>query len=251
GAADTGKTHLARLLLARLAGRGGRPALLGTDVGQPPIGAPACLAVAVDPPWERATASWFVGAVTPARHLLPIVGGGVALAQVAREAGADALVVDTDGLVAGGFGRAFRYHQALALGATDVVVLERGGEMAALRALLARPDRTIHRVRPADAAHARSRETRRAFREERFAAHLAGGRTVALRRARLLGPEWTPDAPAAEAPPGTLVGLLDASHLCLGLGVVLDARPDALVVHTPCAALDRVAWVRLGDVRLP
>src|SRR5690349_22160247 len=69
GAADRGKSSFARHLAARA---GVRTALVSADVGQPSVGAPACVGMALRRPWRTADALWFVGDVSPARHLLPI-----------------------------------------------------------------------------------------------------------------------------------------------------------------------------------
>src|SRR5579862_1153996 len=117
GAADRGKSHFARWLVA---GSPQPAALLSADVGQPSLGPPACLAVAPRRPWRAPDRLWFVGDVTPVRHLLAIVTGAARLAARARSVGAARIVIDSSGLVDGPLGRVLKYHKAIAAGVTDV-----------------------------------------------------------------------------------------------------------------------------------
>jgi polynucleotide 5'-hydroxyl-kinase GRC3/NOL9 len=243
GAADRGKSHLARWLVARSP----HPAaLLSADVGQPSLGPPACLAVAFRP-WRTPERLWFVGDVTPARHLLTIVAGAARLATRARSAGAARVVIDSSGLVDGPLGRVLKYHKAIAAGVTDVVAIERDGELTPLVAFLETIAR-VHRVAPADVARARDRDERRRYRERRFRTELRGAEVLRFDRRRVVGSAW--DAAASAPLPETLVGLLDRDGLCIGLGAVHAIRDRVLEVRARRPPPRTVAWLRLGTLRV-
>jgi polynucleotide 5'-hydroxyl-kinase GRC3/NOL9 len=236
GAADRGKSSLARHLARLGAARGRRVALVSADVGQPSVGVPACLAVALGPPWETPAALWFVGDVTPVRHLLPIVVGTGELVRRAHAAGADLVVVDTDGLVHGGLGRAVKWHLALAARATDVLAVARGGEIDPLLDLLAVPGRAVRRVPPSPAARLRSPAERRAWRERAFRTHFRDATRQRVAPHRVVGADGGPRPPDAALAPGTLLGLLDGQRTCLGLGRVVAATSRAVeIVASPRA----------------
>jgi polynucleotide 5'-hydroxyl-kinase GRC3/NOL9 len=244
GAVDRGKTHLARWL-ARAAPRAAR---VSADVGQPSLGPPACAAMALRRPWRAPDALWFVGDVTPARHLLPTVAGTARLADRARASGAEPVVIDTGGLVDGPLGRLLKYHKAVAARVSDVVAVAERDELGPLLALLETVAR-VHRLPPVPAARARGREERRRYRERGFRTLLRGARLLRFDLRRAIGPGWSTGAD--DAPPaGTLVGLLDRDAFCVGVGTVHAARGRVLEVRARRPAPGAVAWLRLGTLRV-
>ncbi|HJQ84645.1 MAG TPA: Clp1/GlmU family protein [Candidatus Binatia bacterium] len=241
GAADRGKSHLARWLVGQA---GQRAALVSADVGQPSLGVPACLAMAHRRPWRTPQALWFAGDVTPVRHLLPIAVGTARLVERARGAGARLVVIDTGGLVDGPLGRLLKVHKALAARATDVIAVVDGDELGPLLAVVGTVAR-VHRVAPVPVAGARDRDERRAYRERRFRAHLRGAAPVRFDLRRVVGPSWS----VGERPvPGTLVGLCDRDGFCLAVGIVhaIRARAVDVLVRRPPART--VASLRLGTL---
>jgi polynucleotide 5'-hydroxyl-kinase GRC3/NOL9 len=246
GAVDRGKSHLTRWLAEHAAPA--RAALVSADVGQPSLGVPACAAMALRRPWRAPDALWFVGDVTPARHLLPTVIGTARLAARARVAGAGLVVIDTGGLVDGPLGRLLKYHKAIAAGVTDVVALEERDELTALLALLGGIAR-VHRLAPVPAARARGRDERRRYRERAFRAHLRGAVVVRFDARRVIGPGWSPGLDGTPLP-GTLVGLLDREAFCLRLGIVRAARGRSVEILVRPPPRRTVAWLRLGTLRV-
>jgi polynucleotide 5'-hydroxyl-kinase GRC3/NOL9 len=248
GEAGTGKSHLSRWLVEHAAGRGTTAALVSADMGQPSVGVPTCLALATEPPWTDANALWFVGDTTARAHVLPMVVGTAQLVRRARAGGAALVVVDTSGLVAGAMGRAVKYHKALAAGVEEVVALQRGRELEPLLGVLDAAARRVQRVTPAAPAHDRTRPQRQDYRQTRFRAHFAGATVRRFRRAQLL------DASGSlglETPPaGTLLGLLDGTGFCLGLGLSVEARRDGQDVLTAVREPDAVARLQAGNLRL-
>lgn len=267
GPAGSGKSTLARWLVGQLARSLDRVALVDCDPGQTSVGVPGCVGLALTGPWEAPAASWFVGATTPTRHLLPLVVGAARLARHARERGAQAVVLDAPGMVDGAVARVLLHHLATATGVDQVIAIEPppgvgspgdrgqggrgpdgGGGLADLLAVLAAPERRIERLAPAAGARDRSRDERRRHREGRFAAHLAGAATRLFSPRRVLGPDWSFGGGARLAP-GTALGLLDGDGFCLGLGVLEEVHADRLAVRTPVAEVPVVRLVA-GDFRL-
>lgn len=247
GPGGSGKTHLSRYLVARATAPA---ALVSADVGQPSFGVPGCLGMALRRPWRRPAAMWFVGNVSPAGHLLPIVVGTARLVERARAAGAELIVVDTGGLVDGALGRLVKYHKALATGAAHVAALQRDGEVEHLLTPLALVA-TVHRVAPAAVARDRSREERRTWREARFRAHLHGASVRRFDRRRVVGADFSAGLPPGrDVAAGTLVGLLDQDGLCVCVGVVRAVRARTVDVAARLDDPRRVAWIQLGTLRI-
>lgn len=255
GGPASGKTSLARWLVGQL-GRGlDRVALVDCDPGQTSIGVPGCLGMAITGPWEAPAALWFVGATSPPGHLLPAVVGAARLVSRARSAGAQAVILDSSGLVAGGAARALHYHLALAAEVDQVVVIGGSGdrdgdgaEVEEIVGLLQGEGRTVERVSSSAAARDRGPGARRDYREARFAAHLQGGRARWVSPRRVFGADWRGEASDGLAE-GTVVGFLDGEGFCLGLGIVEEVHEDRVAVYT---AVTDVPLVRLqaGRFRL-
>ncbi len=110
GATGVGKTTLARSLASALSASAGPVALVSADMGQQSVGVPTCIGLSLGEPWDRATAMWFVGDITPRGNLLPTVVGTAMLAQRARAEGARTMIIDTTGMVGDPLGPLLKYH---------------------------------------------------------------------------------------------------------------------------------------------
>lgn len=247
GAGGSGKTHFARWLVAHAATRA---ALVSADIGQPSVGVPACLGLALRRPWTAPAAMWFVGDVAFGGHLLPVVVGTARLVARAQAASAALVVVDTSGLVAGALGRLLKWHKALAVGARDVVALQQADELEPLLAPLGRLA-TVHRVPPVGVARERSRDERRAWREARFREELRDADVHRFDRDRVLAADWSAGLPPGrDVPARTLVGLLDRDGFCRSVGVVNAVRARTIDVAARCEDPSAVAWIQLGTLRV-
>jgi polynucleotide 5'-kinase involved in rRNA processing len=247
GKGGSGKSHLARWLAENAATPA---ALVSADVGQPSVGVPACLGMALPPRWETPAAMWFVGDVAFGGHLLPVVVGTARLAERARSDGAELVVVDTSGLVDGALGRLLKYQKTLALRARHVIALQYEDELEPLLAPLARLA-TVHRLVPVAVARERSRDERRAWREERFRRILRGAKVRRFDRSRVLATDWSAGLPPGGDPAvGTLVGLLDRDGFCRRVGVVRAAGARTIDVAVGGDADRAVAWLQLGTLRV-
>jgi polynucleotide 5'-hydroxyl-kinase GRC3/NOL9 len=250
GAAGTGKSHLARYLLAQLDRSLDRVALVDADPGQTTVGVPACLGLALTRPWQAPAAAWFIGDVTPRRAALPSVVGAAVLARRARRSGAQAVVVDSCGLVGGPHGVTLQVHLALAAEVDQVVALERDRELSPLLAALGARGLRIHRLRPVREAVDRSPEARRRYREGRFAAHFHGARVRRFGFSKLMAADLHGPVQRSDLGVGRVVGLLDGEGFCLALGLVTGLGSDHLAVATPWAEPGCVQRLQLGQLVL-
>lgn len=254
GASDTGKSTLARYLYQALCRDGCRAAYLDTDVGQSTLGLPTTLNLGLASeagddsfPPEGVRTSFFVGATTPQGHMLPTVIGTYRLQQRALALGAEAVVVDTTGLVdrAQG-GKALKQWKIELLWPSMVVGLQRGRELEPILWPLRR-ERRVRCVELPVSPHVleRSRETRIARRRERLAGYLSAA------QARLLVLRQTAAYDLERLAISTLLAFQDAEGFALGLGVVeeADRLAGTVVVRTPLSDLQGTASVRFGAAR--
>jgi polynucleotide 5'-hydroxyl-kinase GRC3/NOL9 len=254
GASDTGKSTLARYLYQALCRQGRRAAYLDTDLGQSTLGMPTTLnlALASEPrddrfPPQGVALTYFVGAITPRGHMLPTVVGAHRLQQRALALGADAIVVDTTGLVdpADG-GKALKQWKIELLAPSVVIGLQRRRELEPILWPLRRDGRVRSVEMPVSPmVVARSREARIARRRELLSRTFEGAplQGVAFHRMAVYDLE--------RLAAGGLLAFQDGDGFALALGVVeeVDRSDGTALVRTPLASLEGVRSVRLGAAR--
>ena len=105
GPPDVGKSTFARYLFRRFCAVFPCVAYLDGDPGQSTLGPPGTMTLALaekgDETFPPKGRIWrgFVGSVSPAGHMLPVLICAARLAEAARDAGAQVIVYDTTGLI--------------------------------------------------------------------------------------------------------------------------------------------------------
>ncbi len=258
GAPGSGKSSLARYLLERLGDGGDSPALLSADMGQPAVGPPCCLALALRPPWREPDRMWFVGDISPIGNLVPAVLGVARLAAWARAAGACSVIVDPTGLVEGPVARLLKYHEALAAGAEVVIAIGGEAELEPLVGVLRGVAGEVRAIAPSSRARVRSVEERRAARQARYASHFRGGAVRVFSRALIVSANWIAgranaagcgDA-ATRVSRGKLLGLLDRGGFCLALGIAEEELDEDVRVFTAWEKPEAVSAIHEGRVEI-
>ncbi|HVH53177.1 MAG TPA: Clp1/GlmU family protein [Actinomycetota bacterium] len=257
GGLDTGKSTLSRMLL-RAGVDAGRPsAFLDADVGQKTVGPPTTISLKavrsladLEPETlAAADALSFVGSTSPQGYLLPVVTGVVALAQRAREGGADLLVVDSGGLVSGISGQILKYHKVEMLRPDLVVGLQRGEELQPLLGVIQRFFSTevvslgVHPDVVPTTVEQRA-ENREAAMRRYFSAELHRWRV----KPTVFMPALPPMFNLANLD-RLLVGLSDGDGGYLGIGY-LEYGPEDGVLRLISPVAEGPKALRLGSVRL-
>ena len=257
GGLDVGKTTLARRLLAAALAAGRACAYLDTDLGQKAVGPPTAVTLKLvrsdadlaPEALAREDAMAFVGGTSPQGHLLPLVTGATRLLGLARERGADLVVVDTSGLVSGVFGQITKYHKVEMLQPDLVIGLQRGEELLPLLGVIQRFFATeVIPLGEVPGVVATSVEERADNREAAMRRYFAGE----IHRFRVKPTVFMPALPPlfdlAELN-RLVVGLSDGAGATTGLGY-LEHTPgeEDLRLVTPVAAGPKA--LRLGSVRL-
>lgn len=252
GAPDTGKSTLASYLYTRLCAEGRRAAFLDGDPGQSTLGPPATLTLIIGEPGSARFPPagklyrWFVGAVSPRGHMLPLLVGAARLVAAAREAGAEVVVYDTSGLVDPGQGGVnLKLAKVDLLQPNAVIAIQRERELEPLLVPLRGGRRTrLIELQPSGAVQPRDMAARQAHRAGQFARYFADARLLAVD----LGSVAT--LPAETFTFNQLVALEDRHGFTVGLGIVRRADPVARQVSllTPLRSLQGVDALRLGDL---
>ena len=252
GASDTGKTTLARKILAEAVATGRAAAFIDADVGQTTVGPPTCVGLkyvstrAHLEELERADALRFVGSVSPDGLVLPQVIATSTLVDKARHS-ADAIVVDTTGSISGIVGQTLKYSKVELCRPDLVVALQRGGEMEPVVGMLNRFfDARVSTIGVDPSVSPSSVEERQAHRSKRFSEALA----EPLSRWRVRPTVFAPTLPEGldlARLDRVLVGLHDGTGECRGLGVLAHEN-DTLLVATNRG--EDMQGLRLGSMRI-
>ena len=252
GAADTGKTTLARHLARDALAAGRSVALVDADVAAATVGPPACVGLRyLENPKDLthlhdADELRFVGSVHPGGVVLPHVVAAAALVERARRR-ADYVVLDTTGVVAGVVGQTLKYHLMELCSPAVVIAMQRGNEMEPIIGMLKRfLGARIAKASPSPDHVPLSPVERSEQRSKAFAEALPNP----LERWRVQSTVFAPTLPEGfdlDKLEGMLVGIQDGDGRCLGLGVI-EFVDGVLRVATPHG--EAMRGLRLGSMRI-
>lgn len=263
GAPDTGKSTVAHFLIFQSVKAGMRTAYIDGDLGQSIVGPPATLGMVLpaEPPVDMNELGWsrlyFIGATSPAGHLLATATGVNKLAKRAAEEGAEIVVVDTTGLVAGEMGFELKFYKIELLGPRHIIAIQRGGEVEhILRGLRGRKGMKVHRLSPHQGVRQRSPEVRRAYREQRFQEYFRCSvrKAISLDAVEFIHPALPllQSEGVDERLKGTLVGLNDEEYFTRGLGIWdgFDREGNEVSLLTPLDDFNDIRYLHLGHISL-
>jgi polynucleotide 5'-kinase involved in rRNA processing len=252
GAPDTGKSTLARQIMAKGVEAGRSVAYVDADVGQSTVGPPSCVGLR----WINTEADLndlstaddmrFVGSTTPERLVLQQVLATATLVDVARRS-ADLVVIDTTGAISGVIGQTLKFHKMELCRPELVVALQRGAEMEPIIGMLRRFFAARVEALP---VHPNVAPVSPDERSERRRAGFAVAFQDPLERWRVRPTVFAPTISAGldlARLDGMLVGIQDGEGHCLGLGV-LEYEEGVLRVITNCG--EGMQGLRLGSLRI-
>jgi polynucleotide 5'-kinase involved in rRNA processing len=252
GDSETGKTHLAKLLLEDAVAAGRTVAFVDGDVGASTVGPAACVGLSVitgpddmerfhEPDELR-----FVGSVEPNGVVLPHVVAVASLVDIAMGK-ADLVVLDTTSVVSGVVGQTLKYHLAELAKPSLVVALTRGSELEPVIGMLRRflsirvaevePDEDVISSGPIERSEARAAAFRRDL----------GSDPQRWRVQTTVFAPTLPDGFDVSRLDGMLVGVQDEQGRCRGLGV-LEHTDGTVRVATQHG--DEMRGLRLGSLRV-
>ena len=252
GAANTGKTTMARLLLRDALEAGRSVAYVDSDVAASTVGPPACVGLR----WVRSPADLenlatadsmrFVGSTQPQGVVLPHVVATATLIDEARQ-GADFVVLDTSSVVSGVVGQTLIYHITELCDPGLIIAIQRGEELEPAIGMLRRflgtriaksePPPGLSIAGPLEQRARLITAFRQAFEPE-------------LQRWRVHTSVFAPTLPEAfdlSRLEGMLVGVQNEAGACLGLGAL---EHDDGVIRVATQHGDQMRGLRLGSMRI-
>ena len=239
GGVDVGKTYTATALANRCYEHGLKVAVVDADVGQSDIGPPCCIGMGI---LEREIQKisevplhslYFVGNTSPNGCMRECVNGAAAAAKKAKKLKADIIIVDSTGWIEGEDAERFKLSEIKAIDPSIVIAIEREDELGHITQHL---NKEVIKLRMSSETRSRTREERRALREEAYNRYFRAAEDSVFELSTLA---WLPEE-------GTIVGLFD--RICegngegedeyggiQGLGILreIDYEREKAVVFTP------------------
>ena len=252
GAPDRGKSTFCAYLSWFLLRHGHQPAYVDADIGQKDIGPPATISLGY-PNLDQALATlpvsalYFVGAVSPLGHLLPMVVG---TRKLAEQAGKPFVLINTSGLVAG-VGEVLKTFQIDSLQPDLIVTLEQDRELEAIVA--AHRHFPIVRLASSPLVQSKSMELRHQRRLAAFRYYFRHARLrhVALQDLILQRLPVEGYRPREEIfPLNRLCALADRQQQVLGLALIrgYDDHHRTITLYSPVR--ESCPVLQLGDLHL-
>lgn len=173
GKVDTGKSTLCRFLAEKALDKSLTVGLVDADVGQSWIGPPTTIGMKIlnsmDELDDSADKLYFVGNLSPERHLLQCVTGTKLMVEAARNSGAQLIIVDTTGLIDPPIGVVLKQHKIELVRPDHLVCIRHTRElMPIIESYKYTKKFQIHRIKRHKSVVRKSTEERRKFRQERF-----------------------------------------------------------------------------------
>jgi len=257
GGIDTGKTSFGLNIAEAARSRGMRVAYVDADIDHPTVGPPACVGLKFCHGLERvdketiatADALSFVGSVTPRGHAFALATATAHLVALARDVGAELIVVDTSDYISGVYAELLKYRKLQLVRPDAVVGFQRGEELEPILSTVARFfSIPVTGLKVAPGVRERSVEERAAYREAKLRSYFP----PPLSRWRVKPTVFMPTLPPEIDPArldGLIVGLDDGKGSCLGIGV-LEFDQEERVLRMVSSVAEPARGLLLGTVRI-
>ena len=233
GSVDVGKTFTVTSIANRFYEEGLKVAVVDADVGQSDLGPPCCIGMGVlEKEIQKLSevplhSLFFVGNTSPNGCMRECVRAAVAAVKKAEGLNADVIIVDSTGWIEGADAKRFKLSEIKGICPSFVIAIEREDELEHI--LLHLTNKKIIKLRMSREARSRTREERKALREESYNKYFRDAKNRVFKLSIL---EWIPEE-------GTILGLYRKSENdekeIVGLGILgkLDYERGEAVIFTP------------------
>jgi polynucleotide 5'-hydroxyl-kinase GRC3/NOL9 len=214
GGMDSGKTSFCTFLVNEAVTKKLRTSVIDADLGQSDVGPPSTVGFnyVTEPVKDLfdidAQDAVFVGSTSPSGAINKVIEGLIRLKDRVMEAGADFLVINTDGWVEGEEAAAYKVRLAEKLGPSAVVGMQRSNELTPILD-------SLHGIKvlvidSPQLIQPRSREKRKLLRELSYKKYLKGAKTqsFSLRWIKVVGSIFGAGGPLPRKRLETLSNLL-------------------------------------------
>lgn len=193
GRVDTGKSTFCRQLASIALERGLSVAIVDSDVGQSWIGPPTTVGMKIvngEPsPTVFPDSFYFVGSITPEKHLLQTIVGAKRMVENAEKAHTDLIIIDTTGLVDKPIGRALKLSKIGLIKPDHIVCFQRNSELEMLIKGIESDSCHVHRLEPSKNVERKNSDFRTKYRNEQFNRYFSDFTIQELQFSQLRG-QW-------------------------------------------------------------
>jgi polynucleotide 5'-hydroxyl-kinase GRC3/NOL9 len=265
GAADTGKSTLAKFLISHLCQRGLKVGLVDADIGQSSLGPPATISLAQfksHPDWDILLSTpeiFFVGSTTPEGHFPIHLKGVKRMVDKVISFGPEVILVDTTGFVSGEAGRELKRRKIDLVSPRFILALQKNEEIEPiLEQYTENILYKIYHVPLSEQVRSRSMEERRINRTNKFRGYFKSSviHELALEEVQIEGEVLDPNGAVLPMDwslriNGLLIGLKDRNDDTLALGLIRNYVEEKKVVRisTPLREMERVRTLQLSSLR--
>jgi polynucleotide 5'-hydroxyl-kinase GRC3/NOL9 len=248
GGIDVGKTYTVTSIANVFFAHGLKVAVVDTDVGQSDIGPPCCIGMGIQEKELRTLSEvplhslYFVGTTSPNLCTHECVKGAVAAVKKAKELRADVIIVDSTGWIEGEDAKRFKLFEIKEIKPTLVIAIEREERFGHILTDL---NMRVIKLPVSSEVRHRSREERKALREEAYNRYFSNAKTKA----------FDPPARAWALEEGTIMGLFNSKgdeHETLGLGILTkwDYEQGKVILFTPVDGTEAEIEMKTGNLKL-
>ncbi len=184
GGIDTGKTHTTVSFLKYFVHHGKIVGYIDADIGQSNISVPTTIGYAKlsgkleDFSKVEPEEKYFVGSITPTRHLLPIIVGIKKMIDRAKSDGVDIIVIDTTGMVKGIGGRVLKEYIVELIAPATVIALSRNNELEHILRVIEKKNITLYRFTSSEKVKPKDMKQRKYNREKKFRKYFENAREI-------------------------------------------------------------------------
>ncbi|MGQ9609003.1 MAG: Clp1/GlmU family protein [bacterium] len=195
GHVDTGKSTFCCQLASAALEHGLKVGIVDSDVGQSWIGPPTTIGMKIVEKEPFSTlfpdSFYFVGSITPEKHLLQMIVGSKCMVEKAISLGADLVIIDTTGLVNGRIGRALKQNKIDIIKPDHLVCFQRNSELETLLKGVESCCNRVYRLEPSRFVEKKSQEYRSKYRQEQFNKYFSESETQCISFSELHGQRET------------------------------------------------------------
>ncbi len=245
GGVDVGKTYAVTSIANVFFAQGLKVAVVDTDVGQSDIGPPCCIGMGIQENELRTLSEvplhslYFVGNTSPNLRTHECVKGAAAAVAKAKEL-ADIIIVDSTGWIEGEDAKRFKLYEIKEIKPTLVIAIEHEERLGHILTAL---NMKVIKLPVSREVRSRSREERKALREEAYNRYFSNAKSRA----------FDPPALAWTLEEGTIMGLFcsDENEI-VGLGILMkwDYERGKVIVFTPVEETETEIQMKTGAVKL-
>jgi polynucleotide 5'-hydroxyl-kinase GRC3/NOL9 len=253
GAADSGKSTLAKYLIKRLASQNITVSLVDSDIGQSSLGLPGTISMKTfrnqkDVEDFRFERMFFVGSTNPATKFHLMIHGTERMVRICKKR-SEIVIIDTTGLISGGLGKALKISKIKAIKPEHIIAVHRNDELEHILNLI--ENIPIYRIKASRMAKVRSREYRIRYRKKKFADYFDKTKiSEFLLNARDAGffynnkPFRLKNRDFEE---GAIIGLNHGEDT-MALGIITEIAENSIIFRSPIKSLKGINRVAFGNI---